>query len=346
MALMPDDDDPRVYMRLLQFLRDQIASGAIQPGTPAPSITALCKQFGCARQTAAKPLRILGDEGILIRYPGMGYYVAEHGERPLRSLTVADFDASRPSIARVYDYWLGGKDNFAADRDLGDHLMGIAPELPAMVQENRNMLTDAVRWATAEGITQFIDLGCGLPTEPSTHDTARTVLPDARIAYVDNDPIVINHLSAVVGDDSSIALIDGDAANSGTILAEAGRLLDLSRPVCLLMGALVHFYQTDAARDLVAQYASVLASGSYVVLTAGYMPPGPDAERFLAIYSAGPSSLYIYPPEEILSFLSGLEVLPPGVADTRVWRPGWKTVPQASPRAIWMNGVMARVPGR
>ncbi|MBO0819415.1 MAG: SAM-dependent methyltransferase [Nocardiopsaceae bacterium] len=259
---------------------------------------------------------------------------------------MADFDRKKPSIARVYDYWLGGKDNFAADRELGDRLVRIGPELPDMVRENRELLTRAVSWSAGQGIDQFIDLGCGLPTAPNTHDTARLIAPEAKIAYVDNDPVVINHLRVMLPRDPAIAVIDGDVDDPDAILAEVGKLIDPARPACLLMGALLHFYETGAARDLAARYISVLAPGSYVVLTAGYMPPGPDAERFLAIYSAGPSSLYIHQPEDLLSFVHGLEILPPGVADAQVWRPGWEKVPDVAPRAIWMNGLMARVPKR
>jgi SAM-dependent methyltransferase len=257
---------------------------------------------------------------------------------------VADFDVSKPSIARVYDYWLGGKDNFAADRKVGDRLTKIAPELPVMVRENKEMLARAVGWSAGQGIGQFIDLGCGLPTAPATHQTARRAAPQARTAYVDNDLIVISHLAALLGKDPMAAVINGDVNDSETVLAAAGGLIDLSRPVCLLLGAMVHFYELDEARDLIASYVRVLAPGSHVLLSAGYMPPGPDAERFLMVYSAGPSPLYVHPAEDLTALLDGLEILPPGVADARVWRPGWAVVPDPGPRAIWMNAVMAQVP--
>ncbi|HVT67794.1 MAG TPA: SAM-dependent methyltransferase, partial [Trebonia sp.] len=107
---------------------------------------------------------------------------------------MVDFDASKPSIARVYDYLAGGRDNFAADRALADRLVTIAPSVPEAVRENRAMLSRAVRWSAERGIRQFIDLGGGLPTDPGTHQTARLVVPEARVAYVDNDPVVILHL--------------------------------------------------------------------------------------------------------------------------------------------------------
>jgi O-methyltransferase involved in polyketide biosynthesis len=259
---------------------------------------------------------------------------------------VADFDVSKPSTARVYDYWLKGKDNFAADREVGDRLMKIAPELPVMVRENKELLTRAVDWSARQGIRQFIDLGCGLPTKPGTHQTAQLVAPEAMTAYVDNDPVVISHLAVLRAKDPMVTVIDNDVDDSATVLAAAGERIDLSRPACLLLGALVHFYQPDAARELITKYVPALAPGSHVVLTAGYMPPGPDAERFVTVYSAGPRPLYVHSAEDLLSFLDGLEVLAPGVADARVWRPGCAAVPAPERRAIWMNGVMARVPAR
>jgi hypothetical protein len=259
---------------------------------------------------------------------------------------VADFDAAKPSIARVYDHWLGGKDNFASDRDLGDRLMTVLPELPAMVRENREFLTRAVGWAAGQGVGQFIDLGCGLPTEPSTLDSARAAVPDARVVHVDNDPVVINHLIAELRTDPVAAVLDADAADAGAVLAAASEFIDLSRPACLVLGALVHFYGTDEARDLVASYTSALAPGSYVVLSAGCLRPGPDSQRVVEIYSAGPSPLHVHSPEDLVSFLVGLEVLPPGVADARAWRPGWDSVPDPAPRGVWMNAVMAQVPER
>lgn len=259
---------------------------------------------------------------------------------------MADFDRNQPSIARVYDYLLGGKDNFAADRELADRLLGLAPEIVAVVRENRSMLTRAVSWAADQGIRQFVDLGCGMPTEPSTHETARLTGPESKIVYIDNDPVVVSHLTALAGKDPAIAVIDCDLDDSGAVLAAAGKLIDLSRPACLILGSLVHFYEPDAARDLVGRYVSALAPGSYVVLTAAGIRPGPAGDEVTRIYSAGSRSVRDCPAEEVMSYLDGLEVLPPGVADARVWRPDWKTVAEPDQRDVWINGVMARVPGQ
>jgi hypothetical protein len=254
---------------------------------------------------------------------------------------MADFDRNKPSIARVYDYVLGGKDNFAADREVADQLIAIFPELPPAARENKDLLTRAVRWATERGISQFIDLGCGLPTEPSTQQTAREVLPGARVAYVDIDPVVLSHLTATLYRDTTALVVDRDIGDPEAVLANVAGLIDLSRPVCLLMGALLHFYDPQAARDLVARYTAALAPGSYVVLSVFAAVPGPDADRLVKIYSSGPHPVRLHSEEDFTSFFGDLELVPPGVADARTWRPGWETVPDPAPRGAFLYGGMA-----
>ena len=255
---------------------------------------------------------------------------------------MADFDRNKPSIARVYDYILGGKDNFAVDREVADQLIAIAPGVGAMVRENRELLARAVSWAAEQGIGQFVDLGCGLPTEPSTQQSAQAVLPGARVAYVDNDPVVISHLTAALYQDETALVVDADVNDPEAVLGEVAALIDLSQPVCLLMGALLHFYEPDAARDLVARYAAALAPGSYVVISVCTAAPGPDADRLVKIYSSGPHSVRINSLEDVASFFGDLELLPPGVADARTWRPGWETAPDPEPRGVWTYGGIAR----
>lgn len=261
--------------------------------------------------------------------------------RQLRSPVVADFDRTKPSIARVYDYVLGGKDNFEADRKVAEQLIGIFPELPAAARENREMLTRAVRWAGEQGVSQFIDLGCGLPTAPSTQESARDVVPEARVAYVDIDPVVLSHLNALLYQDPTAVVVDRDVSEPEAVLRDVAGLIDLDRPVCLMMGALLHFYGLPAARDLVARYAAGLAPGSYLVLSTFAARPGPDTDRLVKIYSSGPNELHLHSEAEVASFFGGLELVPPGVADARTWRPGWDQVPDPEPRGTWLQGGMA-----
>lgn len=257
---------------------------------------------------------------------------------------MADFDASRPSIARVYDYLAGGRDNFACDRVLADRLTEIGPSIPDAVRENRVMLAKAVRWAAKQGVRQFVDLGGGLPTEPGTHQAARLVAPDARIAYVDNDPVVILHLNALLYKDPAVAVIAEDLDDSEAVLAAVTDVIDLSQPACLLMGALLHFYEAPQAEALVSRYARALVPGSYVILTVIQAAPGPQKDQMITMYSAGPHPVYPHSAADLESFCAGLEVLPPGAVDARTWCAGAETVPVPEPRDVWVCGVMARVP--
>jgi O-methyltransferase involved in polyketide biosynthesis len=236
---------------------------------------------------------------------------------------VADFDPSTPSIARVYDYFLGGRDNFAADRELAQRLIEIFPPVPVTVRENKQFLNRAVSWAAGEGISQFIDVGCGMPTTPSTHGSARVSHPGARVAYVDTDPIVLSHLRGLPArEQAGLTIVDADARDVDKVLAAIAPGLDLTAPSCLIMAALLHFFPVEAGRELVARYAAALAPGSYVILTMG-LADGAAADRFFDLYSKGPAPLYKHSAEDFASFFGGLPLLPPGVADARAWRPGW-----------------------
>lgn len=254
------------------------------------------------------------------------------------------FDPTKPSIARVYDYLLGGKDNFAPDRDLAEKLLAISPSVGLMFRENREFLARAVTWTAEQGLAQFVDLGCGLPTEPSTRDTAQAVVPYARIVYVDNDPIVVSHLRAEVYGDTTTVAVNMDLNDVEGVMKAAAGHVDLGRPVCLLLGALLHFYEASVARNLVAKYAATLAPGSYVALTVGQAAPGAETDRMVGLYSAGPHPVRVHPMEDFTTFFDGLELVPPGVADARVWRPNWARVPRPAPRAAWTIAGLARVP--
>ena len=235
---------------------------------------------------------------------------------------MADFDPSTPSIARIYDYLLNGKDNFAADREVAERLMAVAPLTVEVTRENRQFLARAVTWAANQGTKQFIDLGCGLPTVPNTHETARAVTGGSRVAYVDNDPVVLAHLRALAAkDDPGVTVVGGDVREPNTILDAVAAGVDLSEPACLLMGFLLHFFAPDAARDLVARYVAALAPGSYVVLSAG-RADGEAAKKGFSAYSSGGTRVYNHSVPEFASFFGPLELVPPGVVDAREWHPG------------------------
>jgi hypothetical protein len=235
---------------------------------------------------------------------------------------VADFDPTTPSIARVYDYLLNGTDNFAVDRVVAGRLLAAAPLAAEVMRENRQFLARAVTWAARQGIGQFIDLGCGMPTVPNTHQTAWAVAPGARVAYVDNDAVVLERLRELrVAGNSGVTVVDGDVREVAVILDAVRAGVDLSAPACLSMGALLHFFPPDAARDLVASYVAGLAPGSYVVLTVG-RGDSDEADKGFGAYSSGAVQVYNHPVPEFISFFGPLPLVPPGAVDARAWVAG------------------------
>ena len=235
---------------------------------------------------------------------------------------MADFDPNTPSIARVYDYLLDGKDNFAVDRDVALKLLAVAPIAAEVMRENRQFLARATRWVAENGIGQFIDLGCGMPTAPSTHQSAQAVAPDAHIAYVDTDAVVLAHLRALAAQGNpGVTVIDGDVREVEVILDAVTSGIDLSRPACLTMGALLHFFTPDDARDLVARYVAALAPGSYVVLSVGRADGDEESRGFSTYSSAGAAQVYNHSVAEFTGFFGPLTLVPPGVIDAREWHP-------------------------
>jgi SAM-dependent methyltransferase len=238
-----------------------------------------------------------------------------------------DFDSGTPSIARVYDYLLGGQDNFAADRQAGERLIAVFPAVVEAARENRQFLSRAVTWAANQGVSQFLDLGCGMPTAPSTHETAQAVNPDARVAYVDHDAVAVGHLQALVAAGRpGVTVVDGDVADPDAILGAAFASLDPAAPTCLMMGLLLHFYSLGAALSLVASYSAALAPGSCLVISMAH-GNGEDGERWFSTYSAGAAQARNYSVAEITAFFGGTQLVPPGVVDARQWHPGSSDLP-------------------
>jgi O-methyltransferase involved in polyketide biosynthesis len=237
---------------------------------------------------------------------------------------VAEFDPNTPSIARVYDCVLGGKDNFAADRELADRLLALVPLIAELAVENRQFLARAVTWAANQGIGQFIDLGCGLPTAPNTHESAQAIISDARVAYVDNDPVVVNHLRALLAKGNpGVSVVDGDVRDVAAVFDGVRAGIDPSAPACLVVGYLLHFFTAEAARDLVARYAAPLAPGSCLVLSVLHAD-SEAADEGLGTYSSKAAPVYSHSVPEIASFFGPLELVPPGLVDARQWHPGWE----------------------
>jgi O-methyltransferase involved in polyketide biosynthesis len=228
----------------------------------------------------------------------------------------------------VYDYLIGGKDNFAADREAGDRLIEVFPAVVRAARENRQFLARAVTWVANQGVGQFIDLGCGMPTAPNTHETAQAVRPGARVAYVDNDAVAVAHLQALVATGSpGVTAAAGDVGDPDAILGPVFAGLDPAAPTCLILGLLLHFYDPDKAHALVARYSAALAPGSYLVISLAH-GNGEEGERWFSVYSAGPARARNYSVAEITALFDGTELVPPGVVDARQWHPGWSELPE------------------
>ena len=270
------------------------------------------------------------------------------GSRPIRGGSryhepVHDFDPHTPSIARVYDYFLGGKDSFAADREVAERQIAISPLIPVIALENRRFLARAVTWVANQGVGQFIDLGCGLPTVPNTHESARVAVPDARGAYVDNDPVVLSHLDALVAKGNpGVTVVAGDVREVTAIFDGVRADIDLSAPVCLIMGYLLHFFAPEAARKLVADYLTRLAPGSYVVLSAIHADSEAADEGFGG-YSSAVASVYNHSVPDFAGFFGPLDLVPPGVVDARKWQPAWEEPVNLPKREGYVLAGVARV---
>ena len=250
------------------------------------------------------------------------------------------FDPAKPNIARVWDYWLGGVENFAADRELAQKMLEVNPLSARMARENRQFLARAVRHVAARGVGQFIDVGAGLPTALNTHDVARRVNPQARVAYVDNDPIVISHARNLLARSPGVIAVPGDMRDPGGLLADAGLagLIGMTEPACVILSGVLHFADARTAGDIAGAFARAIAPGGYLIISVGSGSPS-EAEEFTSAYTAG--RIYIHSLEEILSFFDGLQLVPPGVVPVRFWHGDG---PGPKPRTATFLGGVARKP--
>jgi hypothetical protein len=239
-------------------------------------------------------------------------------------------DPALPSPARLYDYYLGGTHNFRADRDLAEQLQVLVPEMPEIVRANRDFHVRAAAWMTGRGIRQFLDIGSGLPTQNSTHQTVQDVDPAARVVYVDNDPIVAAHSSALLADNGTTALIVADLRNPEAIIGHTGlhALIDLSQPVGVFMTAVLHFVPDESNPwELVARYMSAVGPGSYLALShgTGDKIAKDSVESGLEIYGRSSSAVHLRSKSEVERFFSGMELQPP--------RPG--SAPEITYTYLW-----------
>ncbi|MFE7649433.1 SAM-dependent methyltransferase [Streptomyces phaeoluteigriseus] len=242
-------------------------------------------------------------------------------------------DISVPSVSRIYDYYLGGSHNFEVDREAARRAMEFMPGLPKIMQANRAFTRRAVRYAAAAGITQFLDIGSGIPTFGNVHEVAQTARPGARVVYVDHDPVAVAHSQVVLEGNADAAVVAADLLKPRDILAspQVEQLLDLERPVALLLVAILHFVEdTDDPYAAVAELTAALAPGSLLVLThASYegipLPPG-RAEGAVDVYRDIRNPLVMRSRDEIARFFEGYDMVEPGLVPMPHWRP--ETAPE------------------
>jgi S-adenosyl methyltransferase len=241
------------------------------------------------------------------------------------------FDITRPHPARVYNYWLGGKDNYEADRAAAREVIAAMPNIVPTAQANRAFLRRAVQYLVEEaGIRQFLDIGTGLPTAQNTHEVAQDIAPESRIVYVDNDPIVLSHARALLTStpEGATAYLQADARDPEKILPEAARTLDFGRPVAVMLLAIMQFIpDSDGPHQIVSRLMDAVPPGSYLVMsnaTLDFDPSGsPCADRYNARVA---TQLTPRTRTQIARFFGGLDLVEPGLVPLAGWRA------QASPR--------------
>ena len=247
------------------------------------------------------------------------------------------FDTSVPNSARIWNYWLGGKDNFAADRAAGDQFLATYPGIAVAARASRAFQGRAVRYLAAEaGIRQFLDIGTGLPAAEATHQVAQSVAPDARIVYVDNDPVVLSHAQALLTGtgEGMTAYIDADLRDPDKIIEAAGGTLDLSRPVAvMLLGILGHIPGDAEAYAVVSRLLGPLPAGSYLMLSDGTSEvSGQEVEAAIEEYNeTGAVPYRLRSPAQLGRFFDGLDLIEPGLVSCPRWRPSADTLAGPGP---------------
>jgi trans-aconitate methyltransferase len=258
------------------------------------------------------------------------------------------FDPEVPSPARIYDYLLGGKDNYPADRAAAQELIAAIPDLRSFARQNRAFLRRVVRYMAAEaGIRQFIDIGTGLPSQGNVHEIAQAAAPGAHVVCVDNDPVVLSHGRAMLHGVPDTAIIEHDLRQPADILADPqlGKMIDFAEPAGLLLVAVMHFIpDEDDPAGLVARLVSALAPGSYVALTHATADSRPESAQGERVYERASAQARARTRDQVAAMVAGLELVEPGL----VWAPEWRPDPQdgtdPDPGRSHVYAVVARKP--
>ncbi len=251
-------------------------------------------------------------------------------------------NATQPHPARIYDYYLGGKDNFPADREVGDQILALAPESRDNARTNRAFLRRVVRFLAAEaGIRQFLDIGTGLPTQGNVHEVVQAVAPDARVVYVDFDPIVLSHGRALLAGEQ-VVIVQGDLRDPGSILEhpELREVLDFEQPIALLLVAILHFiHDRDDPAGILARLRKALAPGSYLAIS--HATGDFDPERMVEALKIYRGMLVPRSHAEVEGFFEGFDLLDPGLVEVQRWRPDAET--KTSPLPVPIYGGVGRL---
>jgi hypothetical protein len=236
-----------------------------------------------------------------------------------------EINTNVPQTARIWNYWLGGKDNFPVDRQVGDQILEAFPAIVENARASRAFLVRAVEYLAGEaGIRQFLDIGTGLPTANNTHQVAQAVAPESRIVYVDNDPIVLVHARALLtsSPEGATAYIDADLRDPDKILQEAARTLDLTQPIAImLMGILGHIAEDEQAQSIVKRLLGGVPAGSYLTMNDGTDTSEEVVEAARIWNQSANPTYHLRSPDRIARFFDGLELVEPGVVSPPRWHP-------------------------
>ncbi|ONK13189.1 SAM-dependent methyltransferase [Streptomyces sp. MP131-18] len=265
-----------------------------------------------------------------------------------REDAMSGIDTTVPHSARIWNYWLGGKENYSADREVGDIISGQNPGIITIAREQRYFLARAVRFLTREvGIRQFLDIGTGLPAVDNTHELAQREAPESRVVYVDNDPLVLAHARALLASapQGATDYIDADIHHPDTILTEASKTLDFTRPIALMLLGITAHITDDTAYTIVDRLMNALPSGSYLVLCDDTEVINPEAMRAMIHQwnSSSDNPRINRSPQQLHRFFEGLDLLDPGLVSITRWRPELSPLTNESVEIDDFGGV-ARMP--
>ena len=254
-------------------------------------------------------------------------------------------DSTTPNVARIYDYLLGGKDNFAVDREAAKQLVEIVPDIAATMRDNRAFIGRAVRHIAAAGVRQFLDLGGGLPTQTNVHEMAKRVAPDARVVYVDNDPVVWSHGQALLAHGEQVAMVHADLREPAAVLGhpEVLELIDLTRPVALVCAAVLHFVpDSDEPHRVIAEYRDRLAAGSCLAISHGSTGLTEDHDQVVdgvtSVFRQASAQLHVRSRADVRRFFDGFDMIEPGLVWINEWRPDPGVPAAGQPRSL-LGGV-------